>query len=185
MDYKILRPRQNPRLQNYDYKTANHYFVTVCTHHKQCVFGAAGEPNGIGQMAAQGIKDISRHFPGVGVDEYVIMPNHVHMILVFPQEQCNLSAVVGSYKSYVSKMFHVEHPGVTLWQRSFYDHVIRDEAAYLEIKRYIRENPLKWNLDEYNPNVERRGRACPARDVKRINLLRATDGCDKNNRYNP
>ena len=109
MDYKILRPRQNPRLQNYDYKTANHYFVTVCTHHKQCVFGAAGKPNVVGQMAAQGRKDISRHFPGVGVDEYVIMPNHVHMILVFPQEQCNLSAVVGSYKSYVSKMFHVEH----------------------------------------------------------------------------
>ena len=104
-------------------------------------------------MAAQGIKDISRHFPGVGVDEYVVMPNHVHMILVFPQEQCNLSAVVGSYKSYVSKMFHVEHPGVTLWQRSFYDHIIRDENAYCEIKRYIQENPLKWDLDEYNPNV--------------------------------
>ena len=117
MDYKILRPRQNPRLQNYDYKTANHYFVTVCTHHKQCVFGAAGEPNGIGQMAAQGITAIPEHFPEVTVDEYVVMP------------------------------------GVPLWQRSFYDHVIRDEAAYLEIKRYIRENPLKWNLDEYNPNV--------------------------------
>ena len=102
-------------------------------------------------MATQGIKDISRHFPGVGVDEYVVMPNHVHMILVFPQEQCDLSAVVGSYKSYVSKMFHVEHPGVTLWQRSFYDHIIRDENAYCEIKRYIQENPLKWDLDEYNP----------------------------------
>ena len=104
-------------------------------------------------MAAQGIKDISRHFPGVVVDEYVIMPNHVHMILILPQGKSNLSSVVGSYKSYVSKMFHMEHPGVPLWQRSFYDHVIRDEAAYLEIKRYIRENPLKWNLDEYNPNV--------------------------------
>ena len=112
MDYKILRPRQNPRLQNYDYKTANHYFVTVCTHH-----------------------------------------NHVHVILIFPQGVKDLSAVVGSYKAYVSKMFHMEHPGVPLWQRSFYDHVIRDEAAYLEIKRYIQENPLKWNLDEYNPNV--------------------------------
>ena len=79
MDYKILRPRQNPRLQNYDYKTANHYFVTVCTHHKQCVFGAAGEPNGIGQMAAQGITAIPEHFPEVTVDEYVVMPNHVHI----------------------------------------------------------------------------------------------------------
>ena len=105
MDYAILCPRKNPRLQNYDYRRENYYFVTVCAHHKQCVFGAAGKPNVVGQMAAQGIKDISRHFPGVGVDEYVIMPNHVHMILVFPQEQCNLSAVVGSYKSYVSKMF--------------------------------------------------------------------------------
>ena len=109
MDYTILCPRKNPRLQNYDYRRENYYFVTVCAHHKQCVFGAAGKPNVVGQMAAQGIKDISRHFPGVDVDEYVVMPNHVHMILVFPQEQCNLSAVVGSYKSYVSKMFHVEH----------------------------------------------------------------------------
>ena len=152
MDYKILRPRQNPRLQTYDYKTANHYFVTVCTHHKQCVFGAAGGANGTLQKSIS-FKDISRHFPGVGVDEYVVMPNHVHMILVFPQEQCNLSAVVGSYKSYVSKMFHVEHPGVTLWQRSFYDHIIRNENAYCEIKRYIQENPLKWDLDEYNPHA--------------------------------
>ena len=153
MDYKILRPRQNPRLQNYDYKTANHYFVTVCTHHKQCVFGAAGKPNVVGQMAAQGITAIPEHFPEVTVDEYVVMPNHVHVILIFPQGVKDLSAVVGSYKAYVSKMFHMEHPGVPLWQRSFYDHVIRDEAAYLEIKRYIRENPLKCNLDEYNPNV--------------------------------
>ena len=151
MNYTILCPRKNPRLQNYDYRRENYYFVTVCAHHKQCVFGAAGKPNVVGQMAVQGIKDISRHFPGVGVDEYVVMPNHVHMILVFPQEQCDLSAVVGSYKSYVSKMFHVEHPGVTVWQRSFYDHIIRDENAYCEIKRYIQENPLKWDLDEYNP----------------------------------
>ena len=87
------------------------------------------------------------------MDEYVVMPNHVHVILIFPQGVKDLSAVVGSYKAYVSKMFHMEHPGVPLWQRSFYDHVIRDEAAYLEIKRYIQENPLKWNLDEYNPNL--------------------------------
>ena len=108
MDYKILRPRQNPRLQNYDYKTANHYFVTVCTHHKQCVFGAAGEPNGIGQMAAQGITAIPEHFPEVTVDEYVVIPNHVHVILIFPQGVKDLSAVVGSYKAYVSKMFHMD-----------------------------------------------------------------------------
>ena len=104
-------------------------------------------------MAAQGIEAIPEHFSGVVVDEYVVMPNHVHVILIFPQGVKDLSAVVGSYKSYVSKMFHMEHPGVTLWQRSFYDHIIRDENAYCEIKRYIQENPLKWDLDEYNPNV--------------------------------
>ena len=151
MDYTILCPRKNPRLQNYDYRRENYYFVTVCAHHKQCVFGAAGEPNGICQMAAQGIEAIPEHFSGVVVDEYVIMPNHVHMILILPQGKYNLSSVVGSYKSYVSKMFHMEHPEKQLWQRSFYDHVIRDEAACAEIKRYIRENPLKWELDEYNP----------------------------------
>ena len=153
MDYTILRPRQNSRLHGYDYKSGNYYFVTICTDRKQCIFGPVGKPNQIGNAAMQGIEAIPEHFPGVVVDEYVIMPNHVHMILILPQSKSNLSSVVGSYKSYVSKMFHMEHPGVTLWQRSFYDHIIRDENVYCEIKRYIQENPLKWNLDEYNPNV--------------------------------
>ena len=104
-------------------------------------------------IAEYWIARISEKYPSWTVDNWVVMPNHVHVILIFPQGVKDLSAVVGSYKAYVSKMFHMEHPGVPLWQRSFYDHVIRDEAAYLEIKRYIRENPLKWNLDEYNPNV--------------------------------
>ena len=65
------------KIMIYDYRRENYYFVTVCAHHKQCVFGAAGKPNVVGQMAAQGIKDISRHFPGVGVDEYVVMPNQL------------------------------------------------------------------------------------------------------------
>ena len=80
--------------------------MTVCTHHKQCVFGAAGEPNGIGQMAAQGITAIPEHFPEVTVDEYVVMPNHVHVILIFPQGVKDLSAVVGSYLS----LIHISEP---------------------------------------------------------------------------
>lgn len=154
MEYSILCPRKNTRLRGFDYRQAQYYFVTVCTDHKRCIFGEAENPNPYGKIAAQGITAIPEHFPDVCVDEYVIMPNHVHMILVLPQGKSNLSAIVGSYKSYVSKMFHVEHKGVDVWQRSFYEHIIRDEVAYLEIKKYIRDNPRKWNSDEYNPQYK-------------------------------
>ena len=162
MDYKILRPRQNPRLQNYDYKTANHYFVTVCTHHKQCVFGAAGEPNGIGQMAAQGITAIPEHFPEVTVDEYVVMPNHVHLLL--QAHACEAAGHVGPalqdvvrwYKTMTTNAFiravkAGEMPPFdkTAWQASFYDEVIRGQDHYLRAWQYIDDNPAHWAEDEY------------------------------------
>ena len=95
--------------------------------------------------------NIPNHFDGVNIDKYVIMPNHIHAIFIigcdgetersrpFP----TLSTVVGLYKSGVSKRVHETKPDIIIWQKSFYDRIIRDEQSYLEIWQYIDENPLK------------------------------------------
>ena len=150
-DPKNLRPRRSPRLPGLDYTAANVYFVTVCTHRKQCIFGLPDAPTVLGSAAAQGIREIPAHFPGVRVDKWVVMPNHIHMMLLTPHAKYNLADIIGSYKSYVSKCAHQTHPHCTVWQRSYYDRVVRDKVSYLEFWQYIDNNPAKWLLDEYHP----------------------------------
>ena len=98
--------RKNPRQPSIDYTTPNYYFVTICTNNKACVFGDPKNLNSLGEIAAQGLSDISKHFPNVRIDKYVVMPNHVHAIVILDGHDTNLSIVVGLYKSYVSKQIH-------------------------------------------------------------------------------
>ena len=77
--------RKNPRMAHFDYTSANYYFVTVCAHNKACLFGTAKQLNSLGQLVQMGIEHIPDHFPGVKIDKYVVMPNHVHMILHIPE----------------------------------------------------------------------------------------------------
>lgn len=106
-----------------------------------------------GLAIERAIHDIPTFYPHVNVDKYVIMPNHIHMILLVSanQHSCGrlitaptLSTIIQQFKGTVTKQ-----TGFSLWQKSFYDTVIRNEKAYQEIWRYIGENPLKWELDEY------------------------------------
>lgn len=104
----------------------------------------------LGRTAERCLLEIPKHFVSAHVDQYVIMPNHVHVILVLnddaqTERACpfpTVSTVIGSYKSAVSHA-----AGFPVWQKSFYDHVIRNETDYKEIWRYIDENPMKWTLD--------------------------------------
>ena len=87
------------------------------------------------------------------MDKYVVMPNHIHLLITISEPTGGhgdppLQAVIGQLKSYTTHKY-----GKTLWQRSFYDHVIRDMNDYLAAWRYIDENPLKWELDEYNNGI--------------------------------
>ncbi len=151
-----LPKRRLPRLSGYDYSTDNYYFVTLCTHQKKCLFGDGCSLNLLGQIAEQELLNISVHFECVKIDKYVIMPNHIHAILVigcgndteWSRPSPTLSTVIGLYKSGVSKKIHEIEPGLTIWQKSFYDRIIRNESGYLETWKYIDENPLKWQEDE-------------------------------------
>ena len=139
--------RKNPRMSSIDYTSPNHYFVTVCTHGKVCIFGNPGQLNHLGQIAADAIANIPNHFPGVRIDKYVVMPNHIHTIIVLDGHDTNLSVVVGLYKSHVTKQIHAIFPNLKVWQSSFHDHVIRNQRSYEKIWNYIEGNPSKWEDD--------------------------------------
>lgn len=139
-----LPKRKQMRLPGYDYSSANYYFVTICTHEKSFVFGSVDMINKLGSIAEKELLDIKNHFENVIVDKYVIMPNHIHAIVVIEDgEAPTLSSVIGSYKSAVSKKIHEIIPEIAVWQKSFYDHIIRNDREYAQICKYIEENHHK------------------------------------------
>lgn len=153
-----LPKRKLPRLHGYDYSNQNLYFVTLCTHNRTELFGAADGLSAFGSAAESGLLDIAAHFPGVRVDQYVIMPDHIHAIIVIgldseqePERSRpfpTLSTVIGLYKSGVSKRIHEFQPGVRVWQKSFHDRILRSERDYSEFCRYIEENRRKQCTNE-------------------------------------
>ena len=152
MDFPVLMRKRN-RLEDYDYSQGGAYFITICAQYKRCLFGTVldgpGEPiirlNQLGQTVDYYIHAISEHYPTVNVDRHCIMPNHVHMILYFDPEQTNpqLSTVINHLKGAVTKS-----AGRSVWQKGYYDHVIRTEADYRQIGTYIEHNAAKWKSDE-------------------------------------
>ena len=139
--------RKNPRLRNYDYSTPNYYFITICTHQKKCIFGKPGKLNTLGIIAQKAFLEIETHFPGVYADKFVVMPNHVHGIIVLQTSNTPLSTILGLYKSSVTKKIRTLQPNITVWQISFHDHVIRDPYSYQRIWSYIDTNPVRWEND--------------------------------------
>jgi putative transposase len=145
--------RRSPRLSEYDYTTTGAYFVSACTRDRACIFGAVvdGEmrPTGVGLIVEECWSAIPEHFTGVRLDAFVLMPNHVHGILwlVGAGHAQPLPLVVGSFKSAVSRLSRR-----ALWQRSFYDRVIRNDTELQSMRQYIVDNPLKWAVDCENPS---------------------------------
>ncbi len=151
--------RKQNRLKNHDYSTPGAYFLTICTHQRQNLFWENGTVDRLtarnvpltpcGAFVEQSIRQIPTHYPSVTVDHYVVMPDHVHLLLqihagtdVRPMVAPTIPMIVKQMKGYVSKSF-----GTGIWQKGFYDHVIRNDADYREIWRYIDENPQK--LEQY------------------------------------
>ena len=101
-----------------------------------------------GLIAKNCLDQIPEHYPGYRLDHCVVMPNHIHAIITIEVVGAKgLSYVVGQYKSVVAKLIHRKDPGLAVWQRSFYDHVIRNQMRYDLIWNYIETNPLRWNED--------------------------------------
>ena len=162
-----LPNRKANRLTEYDYSTPNAYFITVCTQNRKNLFwtdaGAAvccpeNIPlSNLGMMVKQVIHDIPMHYKTITVDHAVIMPNHVHLLLQIntdidgrPMAAPTISTVINQAKGVISKK-----AGFSVWQKGFYDHVIRGEHDYLDIWNYIEGNPGKWAEDRlYVPDSQ-------------------------------
>lgn len=152
--------RKNNRIPHYDYSSPGEYFVTVCTSRREKIFwndvGASiARPsderlNDEGKKVARLIENIPTRYPAVSVDNYAVMPNHIHLLL---RINCGadgramlaptISTIVQQLKGASTKAIR---PGI--WQKSFYDHVIRNDADYKEKWEYIESNPSKWLEDE-------------------------------------
>lgn len=151
-------PKRKPtRLKNYDYSSDGAYFITICTHKKQNILceivgeGLCALPmtklTPIGEAVNASIKYIVDNYDNISVDKFVIMPNHLHLIITNQMggrgdPPLQIYDIIGNFKS-----FTTHKCGQTLWQRSFHDHIIRGENDYLKIWNYIDTNPQKWQED--------------------------------------
>lgn len=151
--------RKSHRLLDYDYSENGCYFVTVCTKGRKNILrqpvGAATcrprhfpELSEWGYIVKQAIEQIPIKYPYITLDTYVIMPNHIHLLLTFSSPidipHPTLSTVIGHMKRWVSMAI-----GTSIWQKGFYDHIIRDESDFLIKWHYIDTNPIKWESDEF------------------------------------
>ena len=173
MDKKMFSERKATRLKDFNYNTQGAYFITICTKDKckilSSIIDGVGDdvldvPNNeygyenivkltpVGKVAEKYINQLNNFYSNISVDSYVIMPNHVHILLSVinngVENNCNSKQnnIVSQFVSTLKRFINKEY-GKNVWQRSFFDHVIRNEADYQEHLRYICENPLKWHLD--------------------------------------
>ena len=154
-----LQQRKPNRLTEYDYSQNGIYFVTICTQdRKKVLSNIVGDgfpvPKPTGKIAEEYIHIIPERYPTVSVDRYVIMPDHIHMLLRMDNGTGNpsptLGNVIGWYKYQVTKQVNAKfnHSSEKLFQRSYYDHVIRNQRDYNEIWEYIENNPRKWVIEK-------------------------------------
>ncbi|MBR7121996.1 MAG: transposase [Oscillospiraceae bacterium] len=167
---KELPKRKQNRISGFDYSAPHAYFITVCTQDRRNLFwqnvGAViGRPEDVqlssyGKIAEKAIQSIPEHYNMVCVEKYVVMPDHIHMLLrIKPEENGRpmtaptIARVVNQTKGVVSKQL-----GFSVWQKGFYDHVVRTEEDFRDIWQYIEGNPLKWEEDMQQRCTENRRR---------------------------
>ena len=156
--------RKRNRLQGYDYSRKGAYFITVCTQNRAELFGHVVGANCVrpftelsetGHTVKHEIETLSSVYPTVYVSEFVIMPNHVHMVIVIdsrdidgrPQVAPTVSRIIKQWKGSITKRL-----GFSPWQKSFHDHVIRNQDDYLRIAQYMENNPAQWQMDSLHPS---------------------------------
>ncbi len=147
-----LPVRKYPRLRNFCYDAGGVFCVTICSKNKEKIFGSVvgGETPAIvltplGETVKGAIDRIPIAYPGANILNSVVMPNHVHILLQISHENpVSLFSVIRSTKGLVTKSW-----GMPVWQRSFYEHIVREEKDAMRYWQYIDENPQKWSQDPY------------------------------------
>lgn len=164
----VFEKRKKIRLKDYDYSQNGLYFLTVCTHNKTNLFGK--NINGkillsnAGEMVQEKIIEIRDYYPDILIDKFIVMPNHIHLIVVIENSRTpqgafttiSIPEYMDRFKTLTTKLYiecvkqNIYKPFAGhVWQKFYYDHIIRDENDYLKIWEYIDSNPLKWTEDCY------------------------------------
>ena len=152
-----LPKRKSIRLKDFDYSQNGAYFLTVCVKGKHELLGKIVGTNCVrpqlfeyGMVVEKEIATLNSTYKDVKVDKYIVMPNHIHMIIFITPENGRtqfvptISRIIKQFKGAITKKI-----GFSMWQPRFHDHVIRDEEDYQNHWRYINENPIRWLTDEY------------------------------------
>lgn len=174
MASRVPLRRKSLRLPDYDYATAGAYFGTICLKDTKRGLGEVLNDQvkltRLGDIANRVWNNLSNHYPKIALDEFIVMPNHVHGIIWLLNEPPNthsvgeglrpspsqvkqtpsLTEVIRAFKSFSAREINrVLGAKGTLWQRGFYEHIIRNDDDLYQHRQYVRNNPLKWALDEY------------------------------------
>ena len=173
----IHHRRNSIRLKEYDYSQAGMYFLTICAYERACLFGeivdGAMRLNDAGRIVQTAWSALPEHYAHVALDGIVVMPNHVHGIIVLtpPHGQAvgagfkpartattrhGLSEIVRAFKTFSSRRINANHGthGTSVWQRNYWEHIIRDEPELAHIREYIHNNPAQWELDKLHPQSQ-------------------------------
>ncbi len=156
--------RKALRLPHFDYARAGAYFVTVCLQERRPLLGRIHEDTvdlgPAGRIVAEELTAIALRHPGVTIDTAVVMPDHVHAVILLLGGGATLGAVVGGFKSQSARRLNtlLGRQGEPLWQRGFFEHVVRDDEDLLRVRTYIVQNPWRWSAAR---NRHRRRRPPP------------------------
>jgi REP element-mobilizing transposase RayT len=158
---------ESTRLPARDYSRPGFYYVTTCVYKKKCIFGEVVNGtmylNPYGDIAEKLWVEQPKHYANLVLDEFVIMPNHMHAILQLVDaptpvsdempRRFSVSNIMNGYKSFSAKKINVlaDCAGMPVWQSRFHDRVIRNETELNRIRQYIRNNPRQWEMDEMYP----------------------------------
>ena len=165
--------RRSVRLKEYDYSRAGAYFVTICTHNREYLFGNVVNDETVLSRHGEIVKNVwcnlTNHYLNIKLDAFVVMPNHIHGIIILmdmnnvgagfkpaPTDLIKyypLSEIVRAFKTFSAR--HVSElritPGIPVWQRNYHEHIVRNENEINRIREYIMHNPLRWQFDKENP----------------------------------
>ncbi len=158
-----LPQRKTIRLPGYDYTAFGYYFITICVQNREMYF----ENNDVKQITEYYWRQIPNHFQNTKLDEFIIMPNHLHGIIIIRRGGVTppatngsgnptptLGQIIGYFKYQSTKQINIvlkNPPGQKLWQRNYYEHIIRNDESLNRIREYIQTNPENWNTDRNNP----------------------------------
>jgi REP element-mobilizing transposase RayT len=166
----VILNRHSIRLKGYDYTQEGLYFVTICVQNRERIFGKIAEGkmilNDAGKIVEMVWNELPQHYSNIQLDAFVVMPDHIHGIIIITEYKSThiesrrhgLSEIVRGLKTFSARKINELHNtiGKKLWQRNYYEHIIRTETECLNIANYIKNNPQKWEKDHSTGGFETR-----------------------------